>query len=92
MEKRVSLREHAASGAMFASLLGVLAVLQYLFTAGFGVGVYGRHFLFEYVIGAAYSPGGYGADALFVIFARFLIVFVISWLPITTLIAYILCK
>jgi len=92
MERRFSLSNHAGSGAIFSSLIGILWVLHYLLTTQYGVSMYGGVIgssLLEYVVGTAHNLDVFGSEALFVVVTRFLIAFGLSWAPVTALIAAI---
>jgi hypothetical protein len=86
METRFSLSRHAASGALFASLIGTIWVLHYLVTTVYGLYGVGSPLL-EYVIGTDHNLEVFGSEALFVVVTRFLVAFGVSWLPITVVIA-----
>jgi hypothetical protein len=86
-KKRFSLSQHASSGAILATLIGVLWVLGYLVSASC-CGPYGSQVL-SYVTGKSINLGAFGSEALFVVITRFMIAFGLSWLPITLSIAIV---
>ncbi len=80
----------SAASAAFASLIGTLWVLQYLFTTVYGYSSFGLSpstSLWEYVYGIAHNLDVFGSEALFVVATRFLIAFGLCWGPLFALVA-----
>jgi len=82
MQKKFSMSQHALAGATIACLVASLWVIEYLANT-----MYSLKSLLSMVLGQEHGIGADGAEALFVIGARFIIVFGFSWAPITALIA-----
>jgi len=85
----LNLSKNAPIGAMIASLLGALWVINYLtsfVTSYAGIPVSS---LLDYVIGATSGSSAITVEMLFVVVARFIIAFGVSWGPITFLVSLI---
>ena len=80
--------QHAGAGAVIAALIGTLWVLQYLLNTQYGYMGTG-HSLMQYVTSDAHNITEFASEASFIITARFLIAFGISWAPVTAIIAII---
>lgn len=87
-----SISEHLLSAASISLFLSALAVLHYLLTTQFGSHFWGTFIgepLISYVIGANHNMDTFAAEALFVVSARFLITFGLTWFPLALLIRVI---
>lgn len=84
-KKKFSLGQHAASGAIFAALIGAVWVAQYLVATRFGVGFISGNQILDYVMGQAFNLET-SPEALFVVMTRFILAFGFSWAPITLVI------
>jgi hypothetical protein len=80
--KGFSMSRHALAGASIAVVIAACWILLYLKDT-----IYGFDSLFDIVLGKEHGIGADGAEALFVIAARFIIGFSLSWAPITAVIA-----
>lgn len=88
-KKTLNLSKCAVEGAMIACFLAWIAVIHYLTTTSFGYNIMGFHgqTIMSYVMGTNHNMDEFATEALFVVITRFVLVFCMTWLPITTILA-----
>ncbi|MEN6580328.1 MAG: hypothetical protein ABFD05_06815 [Anaerolineaceae bacterium] len=83
------LAKYSATGAMIACMLATFTVIEYLLATVIKYLYIENGNLMSYVFGSNYGMEDIASESLFVVIARFIIVFGLSWLPITTIIAWV---
>lgn len=81
-----SAASHVLTGAAIAAFVAAIWVIHYLVTTSYG-SYYGGSSLLSIVLGEEHGIGADGAEALFVIGARFLLVSGLAWLPASAVVA-----
>ena len=82
-----SMSRHALAGATIAAFLAIPWVVYYLFSTTRGMA--GGESYLAVVLGMAGGMEAYASEAIFAVLTRFILVFGLSWAPITALIALI---
>jgi len=80
--------DSAIIAAVIAAFLGALSVIPYLIFTVYGLGGFGDSMM-DIVLAREFGIGADGAEPLFVVVTRFILVFGILWAPLTLVIGII---
>lgn len=81
--------DSAIIAAVIAAFLGAISIVPYLLFTVYGTGIYATDTMMDFVLAREFGVGADGAESLFVVVTRFILVFGISWAPLTLVVGII---
>jgi hypothetical protein len=81
--------DSAIIAAVIAAFLGALSIVPYLLFTVYGIGGFGDDTMMDFVLAREFGLGADGAEPLFVVVTRFILVYGILWGPLTLVVGII---